>query len=426
MAMISCCWLLLVVLFHSSAAIKWPDNVTQHTGYIEVNKTFGVHLFYWFFESRSNPSTDPLVIWLTGGPGCSSELALFVENGPFLLNVTTEPALNPYGWNQFANLLYIDQPAGTGFSYVTNPLGYTIDERQIARELWYMVQEFYQKYPKYANLDLYILGESYAGHYVPAFGAEIVRSNSPYAKNLKGVGIGNGWVDPKIQYGAYAEFAYQHKFISRAEYETFNVSYAICKGLIDLRLWPLSVDECQIMEMAVLEASEVTLKRSINVYDVRKECTDRPLCYNFSQVTDFVQRKDVREALGVGDHSWSQCNTLVHALLMGDWVDNFQKDTAEILAFNKSVLVYSGKEDFICNYIGGKEWTLAMKWSGKDAFNKAAVKDWVIDGYVAGQIRSTNGLTFLAVENAGHMVPMDQPKVALSMLEKFIQGGFSY
>ena len=64
---------------------------------LQVNKTFGVHLFYWFFESRSNPSTDPLVIWLTGGPGCSSELALFVENGPFLLNVTTEPVLNPYG-----------------------------------------------------------------------------------------------------------------------------------------------------------------------------------------------------------------------------------------------------------------------------------------------------------------------------------------
>ncbi len=65
------------------------------------------------------------------------------------------------GWNSFANLLYVDQPAGTGFSYVTNPLGYVTNERTIGRELWTMLQEFYSKYPKYANLDLYIVGESY-------------------------------------------------------------------------------------------------------------------------------------------------------------------------------------------------------------------------------------------------------------------------
>lgn len=65
------------------------------------------------------------------------------------------------GWNSFANLLYVDQPAGTGFSYVKNPLGYVTNERTIGTELWTMIQEFYHKYPKYANLDLYIVGESY-------------------------------------------------------------------------------------------------------------------------------------------------------------------------------------------------------------------------------------------------------------------------
>ena len=65
------------------------------------------------------------------------------------------------GWNSFANLLFIDQPAGTGFSYVTNPLGYVTNERTIGTELWTMLQEFYSRYPKYANLDLYIVGESY-------------------------------------------------------------------------------------------------------------------------------------------------------------------------------------------------------------------------------------------------------------------------
>lgn len=100
------------------------------------------------------------------------------------------------------------------------------NERQIATELWEFLQQFYQLYPKYASLDLYIFGESYgkacatyssyvpyyttnlsivAGHYVPATGQVIVESNATHAKNLKGLGIGNGWVDPYIQYAAYGE-----------------------------------------------------------------------------------------------------------------------------------------------------------------------------------------------------------------------------
>ena len=78
---------------------------------------------------------------------------------PLLLSLSLPPSL--LGWNSFANLLFIDQPAGTGFSYVTNPLGYVTNERTIGTELWTMLQEFYSRYPKYANLDLYIVGESY-------------------------------------------------------------------------------------------------------------------------------------------------------------------------------------------------------------------------------------------------------------------------
>ena len=142
------------------------------------------------------------------------------------------------GWNAVSNLLYVDQPAGTGFSFVRDPLGYETNERQIATELWDFVRKFYQLYPKYSFLDLYVFGESYgqllplplslsllhlpnvpclflrvmsivfvsvAGHYVPATGQVIVESNSIYARNLKGIGIGNGWVDPYLQYPAYAE-----------------------------------------------------------------------------------------------------------------------------------------------------------------------------------------------------------------------------
>lgn len=326
-----------------------------------------------------------------------------------------------YGWNAFANLMYVDQPPGTGFSYTTNPLGYTFDEKQIARDFWYFLRQFYAKYPKYAKLDLYVIGESYAGHYVPAIGAEIVTSNSVYAQNLKGIGIGNGWVDPKTQYKAYAEFAFQHKLISEGELKVANGMYDACVVLIDAHKFLVAMDECQLIEFFVLEAAERTLNRSINVYDIRKECTYPPLCYDFSQVDRFLARSDIRAELGIPEHvKWEECNMLVHLLLLGDWIDSFQKDVEVVLAHRRRALVYSGDQDFICNYLGGQAWTLNMDWSGKDAFNKAPVNTWKVGTGAAGKSRSAQGLTFLQVFEAGHMVPMDQPMNALDMLHRFL------
>jgi carboxypeptidase C (cathepsin A) len=349
-------------------------------------------------------------------------LALFSENGPFLIpSGKTVPEFNQYGWNSFANLMFVDQPPGTGFSYTTNPLGYTFDEKQIARDFWTFLREFYAKYPKYADLELFVIGESYAGHYVPAIGAEIVNSNSLYAKNLKGIGIGNGWVDPKVQYNAYAKFAYEHKLISQGELDVAKGLYDACRPLIDAHAFLPALEECQIIEAFVLESAERTLGRSINVYDIRKECTYPPLCYDFSQVDKFLARDDIRAELGIPKNiRWEECNMLVHALLLGDWIDSFQQDVAVVLARHRRVLVYSGNEDYICNYIGGQEWTYNMTWAGKEAFDKATVQNWDIAGTPAGRSRSADGLTFLEVFNAGHMVPMDQPKNALQMLDTFL------
>lgn len=72
-------------------------------------------MFFWLFPSRQNPDKDPLIIWLTGGPGCSSELAIFFENGPMRLEYG-KPVKNDISWNNKANLLFLDNPVGTGYS----------------------------------------------------------------------------------------------------------------------------------------------------------------------------------------------------------------------------------------------------------------------------------------------------------------------
>jgi carboxypeptidase C (cathepsin A) len=380
----------------------------------------GVQYFYWFFESRHNPATDPLILWLTGGPGCSSLLALFGENGPFLMNTTTKPVLNPYGWNSFANLLYVDQPAGTGFSYITDPTKFDTNEKEISLALWNFIVLFYQKYPKYSRLDLYIIGESYAGHYVPAIGNLITQVNSIYATNLKGIAIGNGWVDPYIQYKAYGQFAYQNNLISKVEYNASEALYFACKEAIALGVWPVAFELCQISELFVLETAQVHIGRSINPYDIRIPCQVPPLCYSFDAVTHFLNNPSIRAELGVGNHTWTQCNRAVEIALIGDWIHAFQDAVKGVLTSGRRVLVYSGKDDFVCNYMGGLEWTRATPWAGQDKFNQAPFQDWFVNNAKAGEAKSYGPLTFLAVENAGHMVPRDQPINALDMVKRFL------
>ena len=398
----------------------WPDNVTQHSGYILVNKTHGNNFFYWFFESRGMPSKDPVVLWLTGGPGCSSSLALLAENGPFVMrNGSKVPVLNQFGWNSFANLLYVDQPVGTGFSYTTSPLGIETNEKTIARELTVFVEEFYQKYPKYSSLPLFIIGESYAGHYVPAFSAYILQNSQIVTKNLKGIGIGNGWVDPKEQYPAYTKFMLNNGLITQAEDEALNVLKDACLFLINLGRTVVATDVCGVYMELVLTAAEQKIGHSINVYDIRIPCEDPPLCYNFSSIDNFLNDPKVQAALGV-NRSWEECNTGVHLALLGDWMKDFAPDVALTLAKQVPVLVYSGKDDFICNYEGGWTWTNNMDWPGKEQFRAQNLTAWVVDGKKVGEFKTYNNFTFLEVENAGHMVPMDQPKIALEMIRLFI------
>eukprot|EP01027_Heterolobosea_sp_BB2_P004616 GEZU01007079.1.p1 GENE.GEZU01007079.1~~GEZU01007079.1.p1 ORF type:complete len:198 (-),score=67.03 GEZU01007079.1:402-995(-) len=136
-------------------------EVNNYSGYITINQTS--HMFYWFFESQNDPVNDPFILWMTGGPGCSSILALFTENGPYRVNANgTGISANPYSWNTNANVLWVDQPVGTGFSYSDDPnKDYVKDEAQMAADMWEFLQKFFQQYPQFLKNDFYIIGESY-------------------------------------------------------------------------------------------------------------------------------------------------------------------------------------------------------------------------------------------------------------------------
>ena len=205
----------LIATIHENTDENLCDNVKQISGYVRLGRS-KKNYFFWFFESRSDPSKDPLVLWLTGGPGCSSEIALFGENGPCTIDGTSTKS-NKYSWNSKANLLYVDQPSGTGFSYGGEEWDH--NERDVSNDMYLFLTTFLQRYDKYRNLPFYIFGESYAGvcfiffyneissmtnfffkqqkqHYVPASAHRMWvgnnRKESPITINLKGVSVGNG------------------------------------------------------------------------------------------------------------------------------------------------------------------------------------------------------------------------------------------
>jgi cathepsin A (carboxypeptidase C) len=137
-------------------------NITfnQYSGYL--TSTGQKRLHYWFVESQGNPATDPVLLWLNGGPGCSSLDGFLYEHGPLLVSEDGNSLrLNPYAWNTVANVLYIEAPVGVGYSYSNNPSDYSNDDAGTAFDNYNALLSFFAEYPEFSNQDFYISGESY-------------------------------------------------------------------------------------------------------------------------------------------------------------------------------------------------------------------------------------------------------------------------
>ncbi|KAK6038331.1 serine carboxypeptidase [Cooperia oncophora] len=166
-----------------------PTNFKQYSGYLTVGTK--KQIFYWFVESQHNPSGDPLVLWLSGGPGCSGIASLLTEWGPFMVNDDGKTLRkNPYSWNTKASVLTMDSPGGVGYSYADN--GYIdTDDDQTAKENWEFLVEFFKKFPQYQRNDLYIIGESYGGSkgFLIVF---VDLSYTEWVKREKAISLGEG------------------------------------------------------------------------------------------------------------------------------------------------------------------------------------------------------------------------------------------
>lgn len=401
------------------------DKTKQYSGYLDVAS--GKHLFFWSFESRNDPKKDPVILWLNGGPGCSSLTGLFFELGPARIDKHLKPIHNPYSWNNNATVIFLDQPVNTGYSYTE---GDTVSDTITAsKDTYAFLQLFFQQFPEYANLPFHIAGESYAGHYIPVFGSEIL-SHPERNFNLTSLMIGNGLTDPLRQYDWYEPMACGKggapAVLDDDACQNMINAQPRCNRLIEACY---NSQSSWICTPASIYCNNVMMgpyqQTGKNVYDIRTQCGKSDLCYDDLQyIDDYLNQPAVKQAVGAKVEKYTGCNMDVNRnfLTAGDWMKPYYTAVSDVLAKNIPVLIYAGDKDFICNWLGNQAWVRQLKWSGSAGMSKAKVEPWIVDGKEAGTKFNHKHFTFLRVYEAGHMVPYNQPKNALAMVNEFIAG----
>ncbi|KAG0168586.1 hypothetical protein DFQ28_004712 [Apophysomyces sp. BC1034] len=420
--------------------VKQPqtcETATQYSGYID-NLVTDDHLFFWFIESRNDPRADPTVLWLNGGPGCSSMMGFWMELGPCRVTPSgNETTFNEHSWNSVANVIFLDQPVNVGYSYGQSKIK-SSDES--ARDVNAFLRIFFSEFTEYANSPFHISGESYGGHYLPALATELIKSNKLAVEqslpliNFESVLIGNGWTNPRTQFKYYREYGCakdsQYKpLFDEATCKHMKDTYPRCEKLMDLCYKHPSRFTC-IPASYYCEKSQAGPfgKTGLNPYDIRRKCEgDTGLCYDLIEaIGDWANRPEVRSQLGVDPEAgvYTGCSESVGGQfeLTGDGSKDFSPNVAATLEEGIRVLLYVGDMDWICNWSGNKAWSLEMKWSGQEGYSQAKDEPWhsLATGEQAGEYRTYGNLTFLRVFDAGHMVPYDQPENALDFFGRWL------
>ncbi|XP_012838143.1 PREDICTED: putative serine carboxypeptidase-like 23 [Erythranthe guttata] len=351
-----------------------PDDVDfdQYSGYVTVDPTAGRALFYYFVESPTNSSTNPLVLWLNGGPGCSSfGFGAMEELGPFRVNSDGKTLFrNNYAWNNVANVIFLESPVGVGFSYSNTSADYGSNgDSRTAVDAYTFLVNWLERFPQYKTRDFFITGESYAGHYAPQLANTILLNNkknntNQTVINLKGVAV-----------------CYSILFTG------FFSSFFFLINSIALLL----------SMMAFCSTG------SVNFFD---PCSDTYVEY-------YLNTARVQNALHVKPTTWVGCKFL-------NWTDaqiNVLPMIESLMASDISVWLYSGDIDINVPVTSTRYAINSLKLPVETPW-----RPWYLDNEVGGYVEGYKGLTFVTVRGAGHLVPSYQPQRALSVISSFLQG----
>eukprot|EP00602_Paraphysomonas_sp_CaronLab_P007685 CAMPEP_0185024122 /NCGR_PEP_ID=MMETSP1103-20130426/7050_1 /TAXON_ID=36769 /ORGANISM="Paraphysomonas bandaiensis, Strain Caron Lab Isolate" /LENGTH=497 /DNA_ID=CAMNT_0027556995 /DNA_START=34 /DNA_END=1527 /DNA_ORIENTATION=+ len=451
-------------------------NFNQFSGYVKVSDTKNLH--YWFVESQRDPASDPIAFWTNGGPGCSGLYGFLTENGPFwTVNKDLTLSMNPYSWNKIANMVFIEQPCGVGFSYSEqeDPYGedgdYKTNDDQAKKDNYALIQAFLDRFPQYRSNDLYIASESYGGHYMPQLSQEIVDRNAAGQDpilNFRGMAVGNPATTFYSIMPAGLDTYWGHQLVSKPVYDGFvencrdapHFNLTVCEAYYmkmyrevgNLNPYALDYPVCTedestpagrakkygrgqrtwLMNYALpslfshMAKGKLSAQSLENLEQVRKSISlstideYEPCAADY--MTQYLNQESVKKALHVkSDIQWKDCSTILR-------YDNGDRhhDVTPIYNylidgdFGLNILVFSGDDDDVCATIGTQDWI----W---DLGYKVAGREWesyTVDEQVGGYLTKWQNtkFAFATVHGAGHEVPTYKPNVAFWLWDNYLKG----
>ncbi|KAK0131030.1 Lysosomal protective protein [Merluccius polli] len=463
------CILLLAVVLLGSEAAPEADEVRylpglskqasfkQYSGYLTVGDH--THLHYWFVESQQHPSSDPVVLWLNGGPGCSSVDGLLTEHGPFLVQedgVSLE--YNPYSWNKISNMLYLESPAGVGFSY-SDDKNYVTNDTEVSMNNYLALKRFFQLFPEYRSNQLFLTGESYGGIYIPTLAERVMEDDE---LNLQGVAVGNGMSSYELNDNSLVYFAYYHGILGNQLWANLQI-FCCQQGKCDF--YNHHNVNCSHY---LSEVQAIVYTSGLNVYNLYAPCPGGvgqrvgmdgghlvvrdlgnsftrhpwmqlwnqklrgvasfyekvrldPPCTNSTPSILYLNNPYVRLALHISPDAlaWVMCSAEVN-LNYGRLYKDVSKLYLKLLgALKYRVLVYNGDVDMACNFMGDE-------WFVESLHQKVEVqrRPWTYQDQegpqVGGFVKEFSNIAFLTVKGSGHMVPSDKPAAAYAIFSRFL------
>ncbi|KAJ6552198.1 alpha/beta-hydrolase [Mycena vulgaris] len=420
---------------NNSGICETTSGVHQMSGYVDIGTNMS--MWFWFFASRTSPETAPFTLWINGGPGCASEIGLFQENGPCTVNADGKSTtLNPFSWNSVSNMIYIDQPIGTGFSFGTDTVNST---QNAAVQFWKAFQVLFEsgEFSQYQSREFIFATESYGGHYGPSFVTYFDQQNAAIAEGtITGVPIvvsalmvNNGWYDPLIQNLAYLTFATNApgygQLQSDAVLQKMNTSFFQANG-------------CQVQEQACYDAGNSSASNAICIkadnFCVRnlfipavgnRDSDDLRQNSSASFPPEFylnyLALPDVKARIGA-ESTYGECPDPPFELFTrtGDDARTWLPELGALVNSTLKVLIWAGDADINCNWLGGHESVLAMDWYGKARLAATPFTNMTINGSAVAAIKNVDNFSFARVYEAGHEVPAFQPVAALEIFKQVI------
>ncbi|KAJ3405891.1 Cell death protease [Chytriomyces hyalinus] len=424
---------------------------THYAGFIptSTNSSNPGNLFFWYFPSSNTASAD-LVIWLNGGPGCSSLFGSFVENGPLEIQNNGTLAANLNSWHRHTNILYIEQPSGAGFSTNLDPTKGPFDEFQVASLFLTFLNGFYFVFPEAKSWSLHLTGESYAGVYIPFICAAITQC--PYLVDqktpilLSGIAINNAVLDfdrqiaPSSAVAAYDYLANRNFFAvdpTGLLQETAAKTASICRSL-KTKNESLAMDEYGCNMVGLVGFWFATHMNSLgkgntclNPYNV-----DSPIpCGALDEfhlqedaLLAYLNNPAVRDAIHVDPYlstmdpsrTWEECHrttiTTQHDSEHGPSPITF---LPMLIERGIKVIIYNGDSDLLVNYVAQEQAFGNMTWNGSKGFQNDPTQ-WTVNSLPAGLKWVERGLSYIRVFGAGHMVVANDPAAGLQVLSELL------